>query len=319
MKHLYPDRLDSVPAIIDGFRDLNYICNEEIATCVYIAYHLQKPIIVEGPAGVGKTELAKTAAALLDVPLIRLQCYEGLDESKALYEWKYSKQLLYTQLLKDKLDQVLGDSDSLEDSMQKLHDHEDLFYSEHFLDARPLYKALKEPAGAVLLIDEVDKSDPEFEAFLLEVLSDFQVSVPELGTLTSKVKPVVFLTSNNARELSDALKRRCLHLHISYPDPGLERAILEVRVPGLPKDLQKQMVLFVQQLRELDLKKVPSISETVDWARTLMLLQADRLDRKLVQQTLNVLLKFEEDIESATDELAPMLKQAQSGMGVPRV
>ena len=171
----------------------------------------------------------------------------------------------------------------------------------------------------MLLIDEVDKSDPEFEAFLLEVLSDFQVSVPELGTLKAKVKPVVFLTSNNARELSDALKRRCLHLHISYPDPGLERAILNVRAPGLPKELQNQMVLFVQQLRELNLKKVPSISETVDWARTLLLLQADRLDRKLVQKTLNVLLKFEEDIESAGEELAPILKQAQSGMGVPNV
>lgn len=316
MKHLYPDRLASISTIVEDFRKLGYICNEEIATCVYIAYHLQKPVIVEGPAGVGKTELAKTTAALLDVPLIRLQCYEGLDESKALYEWKYSKQLLYTQLLKDKLHQVLGEAEGLEESMRKLHDYEDLFFSEHFLAPRPLYRALKEPGGAVLLIDEVDKSDPEFEAFLLEILSDFQVSVPELGTLTSTVKPVVFLTSNNARELSDALKRRCLHLHISYPDPGLERAILNVRAPGLSRELQNQMVLFVQQLRELDLKKVPSISETVDWARTLLLLQADRLDRKLVRRTLNVLLKFEEDLETADSQLTPLLKQAQSGMGV---
>ncbi|HAD09667.1 MAG TPA: ATPase, partial [Porticoccaceae bacterium] len=210
MKQLYQDHFKSVEEIRSRFEAADYICSEQIATCVYIAHNLQKPVMVEGPAGVGKTELAKTTAQILDVPLVRLQCYEGLDESKALYEWKYAKQLLYTQLLKDKLGDLLQGATGLRESMDKIHNHDDLFFSESFLEPRPLYQALHEEMGCVLLIDEVDKSDHEFEAFLLEVLSEFQVSIPELGTIKASVKPLVFLTSNNSREMSDALKRRCL-------------------------------------------------------------------------------------------------------------
>jgi len=233
MKDLYDTRFQSVKEIQQEFESHQYICNTQIATCVYIAHNLQKPIMVEGPAGVGKTELAKTTAEILGVPLVRLQCYEGLDESKALYEWKYGKQLLYTQLLKDKLGDVLDGAVGLSQSMVKLQNHEDLFFSEGFLEPRPLYKALQEEHGCVLLIDEIDKSDHEFEAFLLEILSEFQVSIPELGTLKAKIKPLVFLTSNNTREMSDALKRRCLHLHIVSPDEQPERRILHKRVHEL--------------------------------------------------------------------------------------
>ena len=228
---------------------------------------------------------------------MRLQCYEGLDEAKALYEWKYAKQLLYTQLLKDKLSDVLQDADSLDTAVARLHQHGDLFFSEHFLEPRPLLKALREQQGAVLLIDEIDKADEEFEAFLLEVLSDFQVSIPEIGTIKATSKPLVFLTSNNTRELSDALKRRCLHLYIPFPDDRLERKIVHARVPGAPERLTQQVVRFVQLVRELDLKKQPSVSETIDWAQTLMLLSANDLDASLVRDTLGVFLKFEDDLE----------------------
>ena len=274
MKQYYQDHFKSVEEIRSRFEAADYICSEQIATCVYIAHNLQKPVMVEGPAGVGKTELAKTTAHILNVPLVRLQCYEGLDESKALYEWKYAKQLLYTQLLKDKLGDLLQGAKGLRESMDKIHSYDDLFFSENFLEPRPLYQALHEETGCVLLIDEVDKSDHEFEAFLLEVLSEFQVSIPELGTIKATVKPLVFLTSNNSREMSDALKRRCLHLYVPYPDEKLESRILSTRVPDLPETLRKEIVSFVQDVRSLDLKKVPSISETIDWAKTLVLLHS---------------------------------------------
>ncbi|HCO60163.1 MAG TPA: ATPase [Porticoccaceae bacterium] len=316
MKQLYQDHFKSVEEIRSRFEAADYICSEQIATCVYIAHNLQKPVMVEGPAGVGKTELAKTTAQILDVPLVRLQCYEGLDESKALYEWKYAKQLLYTQLLKDKLGDLLQGATGLRESMDKIHNHDDLFFSESFLEPRPLYQALHEEMGCVLLIDEVDKSDHEFEAFLLEVLSEFQVSIPELGTIKASVKPLVFLTSNNSREMSDALKRRCLHLYVPYPDEKLESQILSTRVPDLPETLRKEIVSFVQDVRELDLKKVPSISETIDWAKTLVLLHSEQLDPPMVKQTLNVLLKFETDIEAMREHTMSFINKAHKRAGV---
>ena len=242
---------------------------------------------VEGPAGVGKTELAKSVAAWMKLPLIRMQCYEGLDESKALYEWKYGKQLLYTQILKDKISSVIGESDNLATSLDKLHAFGDIFFSKQFLEPRPLLRALEEPGGAVLLIDEIDKSDQEFEAFLLEILSDFQVTIPEIGTVGAIVPPIVLLTSNSTRDLGDALKRRCLHLHIGFPDEKLEAKIISSRVPGIDASLLKQLVSFVQQLRALDLKKVPSVSETIDWAKVLVLLHTSVLSVDLVRDTLN--------------------------------
>jgi len=307
MKELHSDHFGSADEVRASFADIGYIASPQIATTIFLAFHLQKPVLVEGPAGVGKTELAKALSQTLEVPLIRLQCYEGLDEAKALYEWKYGKQLLYTQLLKDKLGEVLAGAEGLAAAIDRLHGHDDLFFSEHFLEPRPLYQALQQPLGCVLLIDEIDKADPEFEAFLLEVLSDFQVSVPELGTLSARVRPMVVLTSNATRELSDALKRRCLHLHIPFPDAALERLILARRVPGLGEHLQRELVEFVQSVRKLDLRKAPSVSETLDWARTLMLLNAEHLSPDLVRSTLNVILKFEQDIENATEQVPKLL------------
>jgi len=300
----------TIEAVRKGFEGVGYVCSPTIATTLYLAHHLQKPILVEGPAGVGKTELAKAAAAYLDRPLIRLQCYEGLDESKALYEWKYGKQLLYTQILKDKLNDLLEGTSSLADAVARVHQYDDIFFSERFLAPRPLLLALQEKDGAVLLVDEVDRSDPEFEAFLLEVLSDFQVSVPELGTIQAVSMPHVFLTSNNTREMSEALKRRCLHLYVPFPDGKLEREIVRVRAPDVPDQLRGQLVAFVQELRNMDLKKVPSISETLDWARTLMVLNARELDPNLIKDTLHVLLKFEADIEAAEGRLTEMTQKA---------
>lgn len=308
-------KLSSIEIISAGFAKHGYICTPRVATSIYIAYHLDKPILVEGPAGVGKTELAKTTAELMGLPLIRMQCYEGLDESKALYEWKYGKQLLYTQILKDKLGDVLGATEGLDDSFDKLHSFGDMFFSEHFLEPRPLLRALREEHGSVLLIDEVDKSDHEFEAFLLEILSDYQVSVPEIGTIKAKSHPLVFLTSNNSRDMSDALKRRCLHLYIPFPDTKLERLIVQARVPDVPESLRRQLVSFVQQIRELDLKKLPSVSETIDWARTLMLLHVDDLSAKVVRETLSVFLKFEEDIERVDAQISKMTRTARRESG----
>lgn len=304
-------KLNGVDDISAGFAEMGYICSKSIATALYIAGNLGKPLLVEGPAGVGKTELANTMAAYLDLPMIRLQCYEGLDEAKALYEWRYAKQLLYTQILRDKIGEVLGNAETLKDSMSRLHQHSDLFFSEQFVAPRPLLKALKEEHGSVLLIDEIDKSDHEFEAFLLEILSEFQVSIPELGTIKAIKRPVVFLTSNNSRELSDALKRRCLHLYVPFPDAKLEREILRARVPDMADGLMRQLVAFVQGVRQLDLKKHPSVSETIDWARALMLLNASELDGDMVRETLNVILKFEEDIAAVDRQALELVRQAE--------
>ncbi|HOF05817.1 MAG TPA: MoxR family ATPase [Syntrophales bacterium] len=303
MSKRYEERMISIETVEAGLRGVAYIPSRQIAATVYLAHHLEKPILVEGPAGVGKTELAKAAADYLQLPLIRLQCYEGLDEAKALYEWKYGKQLLYTQLLRDKLDDIISRKNGFASAMEKLHQYDDIFFSWPFLEPRPLLKALQEKDGAVLLIDEVDKSDDEFEAFLLEILSEYQVSVPEIGTVKAVTKPLVFLTSNNTRELSEALKRRCLHLFIPFPEAALEREIVCRRVPGISARLARQIVKFIQDVRELELKKVPSISETIDWARVLMILHAEVLDPVLVRETLNTFIKFEDDVGIVTEKL----------------
>ena len=310
MKNFHDEMFSSIEVVQREFKQAGYICSRQIATTVYLAYHLCKPILVEGPAGVGKTELAKTAALFLGVPLIRLQCYEGLDESKALYEWKYGKQLLYTQLLRDKLDQIIKGENGLDSSIQKLHEYDDIFFSMDFLEPRPLLKAIQEKRGAVLLIDEVDKSDDEFEAFLLEVLSDFQVSIPEVGTIAAVSKPFVFLTSNNTRELSEALKRRCLHLYIPFPDQKLEREIVRTKVPDISEKLEAQLVAFIHEVRKLDIKKVPSISESIDWARVLMILHVDQLNYDLIHDTLNTFVKFEEDVKMVNEQLRGLAEKA---------
>lgn len=280
-----------------------YICTREIATVVFLAARTQKPILVEGPAGVGKTELAKAVSRSLDREMIRLQCYEGLDEAKALYEWEYAKQLLYTQIVKDKVSEVVSGAASLTEAVERIAGQEDAFFSDRFLLPRPLLKAIRSEAPAVLLVDEVDKSDPEFEAFLLEVLSDHQVTIPELGTVKALHIPFVVLTSNSYRDMSDALKRRCIHLYIDYPDPKTELAIVRRNVPGIDAGLAQQMVEAMTRIRVLDLKKIPSISETLDWAHSLIALQVETLSEKVVADTLNVICKHREDARLVRDQV----------------
>ncbi|MCC7209915.1 MAG: MoxR family ATPase [Anaerolineae bacterium] len=289
--------------VISALATQQYIASDEIATVLFLAEKLGKPVLSEGPAGVGKTELGKAWAKATGRRLIRLQCYEGLDESKALYEWEYAKQMLYTQLLRDKLQDLLKNADSLRDAADKLAAEEDVFFSDRFLLPRPLLQAILSPEPALLLIDEIDRSDTEFEAFLLEVLSDFQVSVPELGTLTAKHQPMVILTSNNTRELSEALKRRCLYLSINYPSHEEELNIVRIRVPELGQKVAQQAVEVVQSLRTMDLKKHPSVAETLDWAKALVMLNADNLDERTLENTLTVLLKHESDVQRAKREL----------------
>jgi len=285
--------------VTDALGRQQYIASDEIATVLYLAEKLGKPVLAEGPAGVGKTELAKAWAAATGRDLIRLQCYEGLDETKALYEWEYAKQMLYTQLLRDKLSQLLSDATSLGDAADRLAREDDVFFSQRFLLPRPLLQAVMATKPVTLLIDEIDRADAEFEAFLLEVLSDFQVSVPELGTIKAKHLPLVLLTSNNTRELSEALKRRCIYVFIDYPTAESELRIVRLRVPDLAPNLAKQAVELVQRLRRLDLKKSPSVSETLDWARALVLLNAKSIDAKTLDTTLSILLKHESDLQRA--------------------
>jgi MoxR-like ATPase len=307
----------SIENVISRFSEQRYICNQRIATVVYLATHLRKPILVEGPAGVGKTELAKVISGATGCNLVRLQCYEGLDEAKALYEWEYAKQLLYTQILKDKIGEVIEGTKTLKDAVERIGSQDSVFFSHRFILPRPLLQAISADQQQVLLIDEIDKSDSEFEAFLLEVLSDFQVSVPELGTIKAKEIPLVVLTSNNAREMSDALKRRCLHLYIDFPDRQQELEIVKMKVPGVGEKLAEEVVDVVQGIRKLDLKKVPSISETLDWAKALTLLNVSRLDETVVNETLNTILKYEGDVRKAEAELKEYLQKQKTKAKMP--
>src|SRR5687768_10466029 len=274
-----------------------YVPSREVCVAASLMDAMEKPLLVEGPAGVGKTELAKALSKALDRPLIRLQCYEGLDESRALYEWEYGKQLLYTELLRPLVGRVLEGVSSLSGAIDKLAGEESALFSPRFLLERPLLRALRSERPALLLIDEVDRADPEFEALLLEFLSDFQVSIPELSTIGCVHKPRVVLTTNGTREMTDALRRRCLYLHLDYPEPSRELLILQQHVPSAERRLCEQIVAFVQRARTLDLHKAPSIAETVDWARTLVLLSADSLDAEFVRDSLGALAKQREDWE----------------------
>jgi MoxR-like ATPase len=307
----------SIDEVAERFAGLRYITSRTIATVVYLAAEMKKPILVEGPAGVGKTELAKVLAAALGHELIRLQCYEGLDEAKALYEWEYAKQLLYTQILKDKISEVLGGARSLREAVDRIAREDDVFFSDQFILPRPLMRAITADTPCVLLIDEIDKSDTEFEAFLLEILSDFQVSVPELGTLKARHVPLVVLTSNNAREMSDALKRRCLHLFIDFPSREHELEIVRLKIPGVSEALAADVVAVVQRIRQLDLKKAPSISETLDWARALTLLNVKALDEAVVAETLSTILKYEGDIRKAQAELKDYVEKQRVKLQAP--
>src|SRR5205809_575981 len=300
---------ESVEDVQQRFRDARYIASRRISTVVYLAARMGRPVLVEGPAGVGKTELAKTLSEVTRRRLIRLQCYEGLDEGKALYEWKYAKQLLYTQLLRERIGELIADAPSLPDAVAKIAGQEDAFFSFRFLSPRPLLSAILSEAPVVLLVDEIDKAEPEFEAFLLEVLSDFQVSVPELGTVTARHIPLVVLTSNNARELSDGLKRRCLHLFIDFPSPADELAIIRLKVPEIPEKLAGAVVAAVQKIRAMDLRKLPSVSESLDWARSLVILNAQELAPELVESTLTMLVKHEKDLERVKGALDKVLAE----------
>jgi MoxR-like ATPase len=282
-------RFESVAAVIEGLRKVDYLADANIGGVVYLADRLEKPVLVEGPAGVGKTQLAKSIAELTGGRLIRLQCYEGLDESKALYEWNYKKQLLRIQADRE--------------HETSWADVEADIFSEPFLLTRPLLEAIRAEEPVVLLIDEVDRVEIETEALLLEVLSDFQVSIPELGTIVGAQRPVVVLTSNNTRELSEALKRRCLYLHVDYPDLEREKEIVRVRVPEIDEELADQVARVVRSIRQLDLKKAPSISETIDWARTLLYFGRQEIDSDVIAETLHVLLKYQSDIAKAHKEL----------------
>src|SRR5215471_3807575 len=305
----------SIDEVIERFAKNNYIASRRIATVIYLASAMKKPVLVEGPAGVGKTDLGKVLAQTVDQELIRLQCYEGLDEGKALYEWEYAKQLLYTQILKDKIGEVLHGARGLAQAVDRIANEDEVFFSDKFILPRPLLRAIRSEQPCVLLIDEIDKADAEFEAFLLELLSDFQVTVPELGTLKAKHLPLVILTSNNAREMSDALKRRCLHLYIDFPERAQELAIVKLKVPEAAEKLAQEVVGVVQSLRKLDLKKTPGISETLDWVKALTILNVQSLDSELVNETLDTIVKYEGDVRKAQEELKDYVRRVRARRG----
>jgi MoxR-like ATPase len=289
-----------------AFSARKYLLPDKAATVLFLAGRLEKPVLVEGPAGVGKTDLARVLADALDRRLIRLQCYEGLDEAKALYEWQYGKQLLYSQILKDKIGDIIAGKRGLAEAMESVFSFDDIFFSERFLQARPLLQAIQSPDPVVLLVDEVDKGDPEFEAFLLEALSDFTVSIPEIGTIKAKTIPSVILTSNNSRELSDALKRRCLHLFLDFPSPQIELEIVRLKTPDLKDTVARQVVAVMDRLRKMSLKKSPSISETLDWAAALVSLCVEDLTDEILEETLSVVLKYELDLSRAREKMSEL-------------
>jgi MoxR-like ATPase len=305
----------SVNDVSDRLAAVGYLPSREISTAVFLADGLEKPILVEGPAGVGKTDLARAFAAASGRALIRLQCYEGLDEAKALYEWESAKQLLYTQLLRERIGEALGGARTLTEAADRIAAEGNVFFSDRFLLPRPILKAVTSATPVLLLVDEIDKSDPELEAFLLEVLADYAVTIPELGTFRAAHPPRVVLTSNAARDLSDALRRRCLHLHIDYPTQERELAIVRARAPDIRDELARQVVAAVARLRALDLRKAPSIAETLDWARALALLGAEALDEKVVSETLDLVLKYEADVEKARPKLRDIVTASGGRVG----
>ncbi|MEZ4340562.1 MAG: MoxR family ATPase [Sandaracinaceae bacterium] len=294
---------EDVEAMAAALDEAGYLADRDTVVVAWLAGALGRPLLIEGPPGVGKTELAKAVARATDTAMLRLQCYEGLDESKSLYEWEYGKQLLYTQLVRHALADTVAGATDLTDAVERVAAHDAAFFHERFLVERPLLAALRSETPVVLLIDEVDRGDPELEAMLLEVLSDFSVSVPELGTLEARSRPYVVLTSNATRELTEALRRRCLHLVLDFPDAARELRIVRRRVPEASEALAKQLVAFVQSVRAGDLKKTPSVAETIDWARALVLLGARSLEPELVRQTLGVLLKHADDARRVTPDL----------------
>lgn len=308
-----PMSLPSSPAELErALASASYLADPRTSLALFLALKLDRPLMLEGPAGVGKTDLARAAAEALGRPLIRLQCYEGLDEAKALYEWDYAKQMLYTQLLRDAVSSLTKGASSLAEAAERIADSDAAFFSERFLLPRPLLAALMSEKPAVLLVDEVDRSDPELEAFLLEVLGEMQVTIPELGTIRAKHRPLVLLTTNATREMTDALRRRCLHSFLDYPSPSREVAILKLRVPGIENRLAEELTAFVSKLRAMDLRKLPSITETVDWARALLLLGAKSLDPDLVRDTLGVLLKHQDDKARVENQTESLVKAARN-------
>ena len=293
----------SIDDVVSRFAAAGYITDRRLATTIYLVTRLNKPVLLEGQAGVGKTELAKTLATVTGRRLLRLQCYEGQDETRALYEWDYGKQLLYTQMLREKINDIIADAPDIPAAVARIEAHDGVFFSDHFLVARPLLDAIRGEQPAVLLIDEVDRADEALEAVFLECLGEFQVSVPEIGTYTAKTPPYVVLTSNNTRDLSAALKRRCLHLFLDYPDAERELEIVRSKRTGLPEAAARQLVQVVRGLRQLPLRKSPSISETIDWARTLTVLGVDELDAGVLADTANIVLKYERDMQCAVEAM----------------